>query len=170
MEEPNELATYGRTFGCEQGETRWDEVAEGLGCHGEYVDRIDQLAPALTRARESGKPSVICLRTDRDANRSIPAAMAAGIGEASAIVCSGVLIGQEAPRDKRGVVIGVFGLAGSVGMICLTSLGGLLFDRFAGGAPFLMMAVVNGLAFGALLTLGARSHSAGTGSPGRSAS
>lgn len=100
----------------------------------------------------------------------IPAAMAAGIGEASAIVSAGVLIGQEAPREQRGVVIGVYGLAGSLGMICLTALGGVLFDAFAGGTPFLMMAVVNGLAFGALFTLGARSHSAGTGSPGRSAS
>ncbi|MCB0857427.1 MAG: thiamine pyrophosphate-binding protein [Solirubrobacterales bacterium] len=77
MEEPNELTNYGRTFGTDQGEIRWDQIAEGIGCHGEYVDRIDQLAPALSRARESGKPSVICLRTDRDANRSIPAAMAA---------------------------------------------------------------------------------------------
>ncbi len=77
MEEPNELALYGQTFGCEQGETRWDQVAEGLGCHGEYVDRIDQLAPALTRARESDRPAVICLRTDLDANRAIPAGMAA---------------------------------------------------------------------------------------------
>lgn len=77
MEEPNELAHYGRTFGTDQGEIRWDTVAEGFGCHGEYVDRIDQLAPALTRARESGRPAVICLRTDVDANRAIPAGMAA---------------------------------------------------------------------------------------------
>jgi acetolactate synthase-1/2/3 large subunit len=77
MEEPNELALYQRTFGCEQGETRWDRVAEGLGCHGEYVDRLDQLVPALERSRESARPAVICLRTDRDANRAIPPGMAA---------------------------------------------------------------------------------------------
>lgn len=77
MEEPNELELYGRTFGCNQGETRWDQVAEGLGCHGEYVDRIDQLASALARSRESDRPAVICLRTNHDANRAIPALMAA---------------------------------------------------------------------------------------------
>ena len=77
MEEPNELQHYGRTFGCDQGEVRWDQVAEGLGCHGEFVDRIDQLAPALERTRASDGPAVICLRTDRDANRAIPAGMAA---------------------------------------------------------------------------------------------
>lgn len=77
MEEPNELALYGRTFGTEQGEIRWDRVAEGLGCHGEFVDELAQLAPALERARMSGHPAVVCLRTDRDANRSIPPGMAA---------------------------------------------------------------------------------------------
>jgi predicted MFS family arabinose efflux permease len=52
------------------------------------------------------------------------------------------------------VAIGVFGLAGSLGMICLTALGGYLFDRYSGGSPFLMMAVVNALAFIALCTIG----------------
>lgn len=77
MEEPNELALYGRTFGCDQGEIRWDVIAEGIGCHGEYVDQLGQLAAALERARQSGRPAVICLRTDRDANRSIPSGTAA---------------------------------------------------------------------------------------------
>lgn len=77
MEEPNELALYGRTFGTEQGEIRWDRIAEGLGCHGEYVDRIDHLGPALARTRETDRPAVICLRTDREANREIPRPMAA---------------------------------------------------------------------------------------------
>lgn len=76
MEEPNERALFGKTFGTDQGEIRWDLVAEGLGCHGEYVDELDGLAPALTRARESGLPAVICLRTDRDANLHIPPGMA----------------------------------------------------------------------------------------------
>lgn len=75
MEEPNELAMYGRTFGTDQGEVRWDRVAEGLGCHGEYVDRIEDLTPALERARGAGRAAVVCLRTDLDANRAIPAEM-----------------------------------------------------------------------------------------------
>ena len=33
MEEPNETALYGRTFGTEPGVIRWDTIAEGLGCH-----------------------------------------------------------------------------------------------------------------------------------------
>ncbi len=77
MEEPNELELYGTTFGTAQGEIRWDLVAQGLGCHGEYVDRIEDLDGALRRAREYEGPRLICLRTDHDANLSVPAEMLA---------------------------------------------------------------------------------------------
>ena len=72
MEEPNERMLYGRTFGTEQGTVRWDRVAEGLGCHGEYAERIDEVEPALRRAKAAKGPVVVCLRTDRDANLAIP--------------------------------------------------------------------------------------------------
>lgn len=75
MEEPNEQMLYGRTFGTEMGEVRWDRVAEGLGCRAAYVDRLADLGPALARLREGGGPSVVCLKTDREANGSIPADM-----------------------------------------------------------------------------------------------
>jgi acetolactate synthase I/II/III large subunit len=77
MEELNERQLYGTTFGTAQGEIRWDLVAEGLGCHGEYVEAIEQLDGALRRAREHEGPSVICLRTDHEANLAIPAEMTA---------------------------------------------------------------------------------------------
>ena len=75
MEEPNELARYGKTFGTKQGEIRWDLVAQGLGCHGEYVDRIEGLDAALRRAQAYDGPSLVCVRSDHDANLAIPAAM-----------------------------------------------------------------------------------------------
>jgi acetolactate synthase-1/2/3 large subunit len=77
MEEINELPLYGTTFGTAQGEIRWDLVARGLGCHGEYVDRIEDLEAALRRSREHPGPSLVCLRTDHDANLAIPAEMTA---------------------------------------------------------------------------------------------
>ncbi len=73
MEVPNEKARYGRTFGTEMGEVRWDRVGEGLGCVGFYVDRSEDLVPAIEKARASGRPAVVCVRTNRDANLSIPA-------------------------------------------------------------------------------------------------
>jgi acetolactate synthase-1/2/3 large subunit len=72
MEEPNERMLYGRTFGTEQGTVRWDRVAEGLGCHGEYAERIEDVEPALRRAKTAPGPAVVCLRTDREANLAIP--------------------------------------------------------------------------------------------------
>jgi acetolactate synthase-1/2/3 large subunit len=77
MEEPNELALYGKTFGTAQGEIRWDLVAQGLGCHSEYVERIEELEPALRRAQEHRGPSLVCLRTDHDANLAVPEDMMA---------------------------------------------------------------------------------------------
>jgi acetolactate synthase-1/2/3 large subunit len=73
MEEPNERLRYGRTFGTDQGEIRWDRVAEGLGCAGSYVETLQDLDPALAVARAADGPWVICVRTDRDANLAAPA-------------------------------------------------------------------------------------------------
>jgi acetolactate synthase-1/2/3 large subunit len=77
MEEPNELALYGKTFGTAQGDIRWDVVAHGLGCQGEYVEHIEDLDGALDRARRYDGPSVICVRTDHGANLAVPAEMLA---------------------------------------------------------------------------------------------
>ena len=54
MEVPNEQMRYGKTFGTEMGEVRWDKVAEGLGCAGFYVDAMNDLEPALAAARAAG--------------------------------------------------------------------------------------------------------------------
>jgi thiamine pyrophosphate-dependent acetolactate synthase large subunit-like protein len=35
------------------------KVAEGFGCHGERVTRLEDLAPAFARARACGKPAVL---------------------------------------------------------------------------------------------------------------
>ncbi|MFQ5699253.1 MAG: thiamine pyrophosphate-binding protein [Myxococcota bacterium] len=72
MEEPNERMVYGRTFGTEMGEVRWDLVAQGLGCAGAYVEKLDDLEPALERAKSAPGPAVICVRTSREANLATP--------------------------------------------------------------------------------------------------
>jgi len=77
MEELNELALYGTTFGTAQGEIRWDIVAQGLGCHGEYVERIEDLDAAVNRARGHNGPSLVCVRSDHNANLAVPAEMTA---------------------------------------------------------------------------------------------
>ncbi len=72
MEIPNEMTHWGKTFGTGMGEVRWDKVAEGLGCHGEYVDSITALPAALTRAKGSAGPALVCVRTSKEANLAVP--------------------------------------------------------------------------------------------------
>jgi acetolactate synthase I/II/III large subunit len=72
MEEPNELRLYGKTFGTEMGKVRWDLVGEGLGCAGFFVEQIEDLESALRRASEVDGPAVVCIRSDRQANLSVP--------------------------------------------------------------------------------------------------
>jgi acetolactate synthase-1/2/3 large subunit len=44
--------------------TRYDQVAEALGCHGELVSAPAELRPALDRALSSGKPALVNVLTD----------------------------------------------------------------------------------------------------------
>ncbi|MGH2867986.1 MAG: acetolactate synthase [Solirubrobacteraceae bacterium] len=45
-------------------ETRYDQVAEALGCHGELVRTPDELRPALERAFAAGGPALVNVLTD----------------------------------------------------------------------------------------------------------
>ncbi len=48
--------------------TRYDKVVEALGGHGEFVERPEDLRPALERAAASGKPALVnvVIRQDRE--------------------------------------------------------------------------------------------------------
>lgn len=45
---------------------RWDLAFEAFGAHGEFVERSEDLAPAMRRALESGKPAVVNVVADCD--------------------------------------------------------------------------------------------------------
>ena len=81
MEEPNQRMRWGRTFGTAMGTVRWDCVAEGLGCQGLYVEERAQLEAALRSAHGASAPTVVCVRTDREANLAVPASMALRFAE-----------------------------------------------------------------------------------------
>ncbi len=58
-------AVYGYSVAAElRPETRYDQVAEALGCRGELVSRPQELRPALVRAFESGEPTLVNVLTD----------------------------------------------------------------------------------------------------------
>jgi acetolactate synthase I/II/III large subunit len=72
MEIPNSSARWGKTFGTGMGQVDWAKVGEGLGCHGESVDSLAGLVPALERARAHAGPALICVRTNVAANLALP--------------------------------------------------------------------------------------------------
>jgi len=73
-----EAASYKANFGenTTTPEARWsnevrlDKTAESFGAHGEYVERLEDLAPAVERAYASGKPAVIHVEVDQMASSS----------------------------------------------------------------------------------------------------
>jgi thiamine pyrophosphate-dependent acetolactate synthase large subunit-like protein len=53
--------------GRELGYTRYDKMAEALGCHGEYVEEPQQIRPALERAQkkvDAGQVALVNIKTD----------------------------------------------------------------------------------------------------------
>jgi acetolactate synthase-1/2/3 large subunit len=56
-----QLRDYGeqRLYGCELNPTRYDQAAQGLGCHGEHVMDPAALSEALKRAQASELPACI---------------------------------------------------------------------------------------------------------------
>ena len=71
-----EVGVYKRTFGQGSLETgvhwskdvRFDKIAEGFGCYGEYVDDPAEIGPAIARAYASGKVGVIHVPIDPKVN------------------------------------------------------------------------------------------------------
>ena len=46
------------------GPTRYDEMARALGGYGEFVERVEEVAPAIQRAFDSDLPAIVNVHTD----------------------------------------------------------------------------------------------------------
>lgn len=57
-------AEEGFRAGRDLGFTRYDRMAEALGCHAEYVERPEEIRGALERSAASGRPAVVNVITD----------------------------------------------------------------------------------------------------------
>ncbi|MFO1508648.1 MAG: MFS transporter [Steroidobacteraceae bacterium] len=68
-----------------------------------------------------------------------------GAGELSCILAVQALLGQQAPGNLRGSVMGIAAFTSALGVLFATSLGGWLFDHWRAGGPFVMIAIVNAL-------------------------
>ena len=56
-----------RVCGTELGVVHYERIVEGLGGHGEFVEKDDEIVPAVRRALDSGKPACVNVVTDPSA-------------------------------------------------------------------------------------------------------
>jgi acetolactate synthase-1/2/3 large subunit len=49
-------------------EVRYDLLAASMGCHGEYVEAVEDIPAALQRCVESGRPAVVHAVVDQELN------------------------------------------------------------------------------------------------------
>ncbi|MBC8524168.1 MAG: MFS transporter, partial [Chlorobium phaeobacteroides] len=68
-----------------------------------------------------------------------------GIGQISVFLGAQSLIGQEAPKAKRGSVLGAFNISGAIGILIIAATGGRLFDSMSPKAPFVIVGTINAL-------------------------
>jgi len=71
-----------------------------------------------------------------------------GIAEISAFVSSQALVGERADAARRGAIIGLFGVAGAVGILIGTAGGGWLYANIGPSAPFVLFGFLNAIVFG----------------------
>jgi acetolactate synthase-1/2/3 large subunit len=60
-----QLGLYGRPVATDLLQTRYDQVVQGLGGYGEFVERPKDLRSALDRALASGKPALLNVAVER---------------------------------------------------------------------------------------------------------
>jgi MFS family permease len=73
----------------------------------------------------------------------IGVAVLLGFGQIAAILAGTTLVGQEADPKITGATIGVWSFCGAVGTLIGSFFGGILFDLWTPGAPFLLMGILN---------------------------
>ena len=137
-------ALYGMYFGAAQGVALLWGVAMGF-----IFDRLERMT-AMCLAFGMATVGYFALSQVTDpfgGGYMWVACILVGIGEACAMIAGGVLIGQEAPARIRGAVMGTFSLMGAAGMLTIVFVGGQVFDLMGRTAPFLMMALINGVVF-----------------------
>ena len=54
-----QLAYYGRPVATDLRFVRYDKMVQDVGGHGEFAERSEEIAPAVQRALDSGKPSLV---------------------------------------------------------------------------------------------------------------
>ncbi|MCC7330574.1 MAG: MFS transporter [Gammaproteobacteria bacterium] len=107
---------------------------------GYLLDRVNRVSGALLGMALAAAGFMFTdLVDDPLARSSLPFFLLLGIGQISAFAAAATLISQEAPRESRGAVIGLYNMSGAVGILFSTAVGGRLFDAIGPHAVFEMI-------------------------------
>ncbi|MGZ9272514.1 MAG: thiamine pyrophosphate-binding protein [Candidatus Binatia bacterium] len=60
-----QLGLYGRAVATDLRQSRYEQIVQGLGGYGEFVERPEDLKPALERALAAGKPALLNVVVER---------------------------------------------------------------------------------------------------------
>ncbi len=137
-----------------------------MGILADRINRVSIVAVAMTCAA-IGYLALGIAPNPFESNLIYPVVVLAGIGEAGMIISVPALIGQEAPPESRGAIIGVAATFGALGIILANWVSGLLFDNWSYQAPFMFMAIVNTimLVWAIIVRLAENKTSSGTNVP-----
>jgi MFS family permease len=156
------LVLWGTLAGVDQGLSTADAVkratilfivAQGAGLlwmpvMGWIIDRVDRVTALAigTFLAAAGFLSMGLIDNPLDSSE-LHFFILVGVGQVSCFFASQALIGQEAPLEKRGSVIGVFGFCGALGILIATLVGGQLFDAWMRAGPFVLVGAANVIIF-----------------------
>lgn len=111
---------------------------------GIMADRVRRVTAVAMAAGLAGLVySAVAFVSDPSAPWVLGLLAVMGVAEISAFVSSQALVGQRARADRRGAVIGFFGVAGAVGIMVATVGGGALFSKISPSAPFVLFGLLN---------------------------
>lgn len=79
---------YGPNYSCISllGDIKYHEIAQGFGCYGERVTKLEEIGPAIARAFASGKPGCIDVTVDADVVLPMTTAMLGDAAEGEVMV------------------------------------------------------------------------------------
>lgn len=127
---------------------------------GSFMDKLNRVTGAVIcmSLAATGYMSMWFIK-DPLSPAAVPYFLLLGIGQISAFFGATVLISHEAPRLKRGSVVGMFNMCGAVGIFIASGVGGRLFDAVGPAAPFLLIGSMNAVV--ALMAIAVRMISPG---------
>jgi MFS family permease len=149
---------WGKTWGVSQGMAPAEAIAAGtlifvtaqasgllwiafLGVLLDRVNRVTGLIVCLFLATAGYLGTMFV--DDPTARDAFPIFALLGIGQVSMFLGSATLVGQEAPKAKRGSVVGMFNTCGAIGILVASSIGGRLFDGVGPAGPFILVGAFN---------------------------